>query len=194
VSGLDILAQRFLFGLVFTDPPFDDVADGNQADNPAVLDHRQMPEFARRHHFHDRTDSVGLLAADDLARHDRADRLVEHRSPAFAEHAHDVTLRQDAFDMALAHHQHGADLPLRQNLDRRRKLCVRLDVLDVMAFGIENCTYRHCHLPEPIALLTERDLYSLESSINSSAPVSLQAHPASKHGYLSTSTGLCLAS
>jgi hypothetical protein len=27
--------------------------------------------------------------------------------------------------------------------------------------------------------LNERDLYSLESSINSSAPVSLQAHPAS---------------
>ena len=50
-GGLDVLAQRFLFGLVFPDPPFDDVADRNQADHPAVLDHRQMPEFARSSSF-----------------------------------------------------------------------------------------------------------------------------------------------
>ena len=39
-------------------------------------------------------------------------------------------------------------LLLRQNLDRSRELGVRLDALDLMAFGIENCTYRHCRLPE----------------------------------------------
>ena len=93
-------------------------------------------------------DGVGLPATDDLARHDRADRFVEHPGAAFAEHAHDVALRQDAFDAAFAHHQYGADLAFRQNLDRGRELCVRLDALNLMAFGIENCTYRHCRLPE----------------------------------------------
>src|SRR4030088_618884 len=86
-GGLDIFSQRFLFHLVFPDAPLDDVADGNQADNLAVLDHRQVPEFAQCHHFHDRTDGGGLLAADDLARHHRTDRFLEHRSSAFAERA-----------------------------------------------------------------------------------------------------------
>src|SRR5580658_8771515 len=129
-GGLDIIAQRFLLGLEFPDPPFDYVADRNQADNPAVLDHRQMPEFAQRHHFHDRADGIALLAADHLARHHRTDRFFEHRRAAFAEHADDVAFRQDAFDAALAHRQHGADLPLRQNLDRRRELGVGFDALD----------------------------------------------------------------
>ncbi len=147
-GGLDVVAQRFLLHLVFADPPLDDVADRDQADNPFVLDHRQMPEFAQRHHFHDRGDRIGRPATDDLARHHRADRLVEHASAAIAEHADDVALRQDAFDAAFAHHQYGADFPLPQNLDRSRKLCARLDALDVMSFGIEDCTYRHCRLPE----------------------------------------------
>src|SRR6202043_1360508 len=57
-------------------------------------------------------------------------------------------LRQDAFDTALAHHQDSADFPLSQNLDRSREPGIRLDALDLMTFGIENCTYRHCRLPE----------------------------------------------
>ena len=50
---LDVVAQRFLLGLVFLDAALDDVADRNQADHLAVLDHGQMPELAERHHFHD---------------------------------------------------------------------------------------------------------------------------------------------
>src|ERR1700741_2291556 len=46
-GGLDVVAKCFLFELVFADPPFDDVADRNQADNHAFLDHRQMPEFSQ---------------------------------------------------------------------------------------------------------------------------------------------------
>src|SRR5580693_7692992 len=38
-GGLDIVAQRFLLGLVFPDAPFDDIADGNQADNLVDLNH-----------------------------------------------------------------------------------------------------------------------------------------------------------
>src|SRR6202035_3028432 len=103
--------------------------------------------------------------------HDRADRLVEHAGTSLAKHAHDVTLRQDAFDAIFAHHQYRADLPLCQNLDRSRELCVRLDTLDVMAFGIENCTYRHCRLPETSRALERARFSFFESSINSSAPI-----------------------
>src|SRR5260370_13156668 len=96
-GGLDIFAQRFLFGLVFPDPPLDDIADGNQADNPVALDHRQMPELAKRHHFHDRADRVGLPATDDLARHDVADLLVPHRVTPFRRNPYDGRLPQGAF-------------------------------------------------------------------------------------------------
>src|SRR5689334_6788128 len=91
-GGLDVVAQRFLLGLVLPDPPFDDVADRDQADHLAVLDDRQMPELAQRHHLHDAADGVGLPATDHLARHAGADRLVEHLRTAFAEHADDITL------------------------------------------------------------------------------------------------------
>ena len=112
---------------------------------------------------------------------------------AFAEHAHDVALRQDAFDAALAHHQHGADLPLRQNLDRGRKFGVRLDALDVMAFGIEDCTYRHCRLPEVDRALRTSAIFvplSLQSTVQRRFRCRrIRQTPAS-----STLTGLCPAS
>src|SRR5205814_533526 len=137
------------------------------ANHNAFLYHRQMPELAQRHHFHDRGDRVGLPAADDLAGHDCADRFIKDLGSAFAEHAHDVTLRQNAIDTALAHYEYRADFSLAQNLDRSRQLGVRLDALNLMAFCIENCTYRHCRLPEADRALQRRDLYSFESSINS---------------------------
>ena len=65
-----------------------------------------------------------------------------------------------------------------KNLDRGRELGVRLDAQDLMAFGIENCTYRHCRLPESVRALNELDLFT-ESSINSSAPASFRARAAS---------------
>jgi hypothetical protein len=107
-----------------------------------------MPEFAQGHHLHDGGDGVGLPATDDLARHHRADRFVQHRSTPLTQHAHNIALRQDAFDATFAHRQHSADLALRQNLDRCRKLRARLDALDLMAFGIEDCTYGHGRLPK----------------------------------------------
>src|SRR5271156_3730345 len=137
-GGLDIILQRFLLALVFLDPALDDVADRDQADHLAILDHRQMPELAQRHHFHDAGDGVGLLATDDLARHHGADGLLQHAGAALAQHPHDVTLGQDAFDTALAHRQHRADFLFTENLDGRRELGVRLDAEDLVAFGIEN--------------------------------------------------------
>lgn len=52
-SRLDIVAQGCLFEFVFLDASLDDVADRNQPDQAAFLDHRQMPEFVIGHGFHD---------------------------------------------------------------------------------------------------------------------------------------------
>src|SRR4029077_6127209 len=111
-GGLDVIAKRFLLGFIFLDASLDDVADRDQADHLTVLDHGQVAELAERHHLHEPADRVGLAAADDLARHHRADRLIQHPRAALAEHAHDVAFRQDALHAALAHDQPGADFAL----------------------------------------------------------------------------------
>src|SRR5579872_67215 len=177
LGGLDIFAQRFLLALILVDAPFHDVADGNQADHALALDDRQMTEFAVRHHLHDGGDRIGLLAAYHLARHDRADGLVKHRSAPFAEHPHDVAFRQDAFDSSRIHHKYGADLALGEEFDRGGELCFRWNAQNIVTFGVENCTYRHCRLPEAgRALENERGLFSFfQSSNNSAAPVWLRA-------------------
>src|ERR1700680_4248483 len=149
-----------------------------------------MPEFSQGHHFHDRGDGVGLPATDDLARHDRADRFIQYSRTALAEHPHDIALRQDAFDAAVAHHHYGADLPFRQNLDRGRELCVRLDALDLMAFGIENCTYRHCRLPEADRPLA-RPRPLLPLSLQSTVQRRVLAGALGECGHLCTLTGSC---
>src|SRR5579863_4861813 len=146
-SRLDIFAQRFLLVFVFPHAPFDDVADRNQADQPLALDNRQMPEFSKRHRLHDRGHRIGWFAADYFARHDRADRLVEDGSSPLAERAHNVTLRQDAFDPPHAHHQDGTDPALDQGCDGRRKFLLRRDALDVVTLGVENGAYRHLSPP-----------------------------------------------
>src|SRR3954451_13477797 len=97
-----------------------------------------MAELADRHHFHDASYGVGLAAAHDLARHDRADRLLEHPGAALAQHPDDVAFRKDALKPSLVHHQHGADLALAKDLDRRRKLGVGFDALDLVTLGVEN--------------------------------------------------------
>ncbi len=97
-----------------------------------------MPELAQRHHFHDGGDGVGLPATDDLSRHHAADGLLEHSGAPLAQHAHNVALGQNAFDTALAHHQHRADLLSTENLDSRREIGVWLDTQNLVAFGIEN--------------------------------------------------------
>ena len=152
-----------------------------------------MPEFSKRHHLHDGGDGVGLFATDDLACHHRADWLIEHGGTAFAEHAHDVALRQDAFDAAFAHRQYGADLPFRQNLDRGRELGVRFDALDLVTFGIEDCTYRHCRLPEADRAL-ERARSLFLRVFNQQLSAGLVAAHGTSTCYSSTFACLCLAS
>src|SRR6516165_8375241 len=148
LSRLNVLLQRFLLVLVFLNAPVEDVADRDQADDAVAFEHGQMAELAIGHHFHDGGNGIVLPAADDLARHHLADRPVQHAGSPLTHHAHDIALRQDALDAAIAHHKHGADLALAKNLDRRRKLRLRLDAQDVVALGIENCTYRHWRLLE----------------------------------------------
>src|SRR6185437_5621073 len=155
---LDVLTQRLLLGLVILDAPFDDVADRDQPDDAVTLEHWQVPEFAERHHFHDRCDGVVLPATYDLACHRRADRLVEHACTPLAQFAHDITLRENALDAARLHDQHGTDPALVENPNHVRKPCFRLHAHDLMTLGIENRTYRHCRLPEADrALASGRD-------------------------------------
>ena len=113
-GGLDVVAQRFLLGLVFLNTQLDDVADRNQTDQPAVLHHRQMPEFFRRHDFHEVGDRIRQTATDDLAGHGGADRLVERTCAAFVKRTDDVTLGQNAVDARTAHDEDGTDLPFRK--------------------------------------------------------------------------------
>src|SRR3954452_13355896 len=89
-GGLDIILQRFLLVLEFLDTPFDDVADRDQADEFAALEHRQMPELAGSHLFHDGRDGIGRPAANHLARHHATYGLIEYGGAALADHAHDV--------------------------------------------------------------------------------------------------------
>ena len=119
-------------------------------------------------------DGVRLPAAHDLARHHRADRLVQHPAPRSPSTR--TMSRSDRMPSMRPWFITSTAPILRspQDLDRRRELCVRLDALDLMALGIENRTYRHCRLPESVRALEEPDLVR-ESSINSSAPVSFQA-------------------
>jgi len=69
--------------------------------------------------LHDAADRVRLPATDDL-------RVITELTASSstwrrsAKHAHDVALRQDAVDLALAHHQHRTDLAFTENLDRGR--------------------------------------------------------------------------
>ena len=82
------------------------------------------------------------------------------RGAALAEHAHDVALRQDAFDAALLMTSTAPIFVLASSLTAADSLALGLDAHDLMALGIENCTYRHCRLPEcrVASLRAERDL------------------------------------
>ena len=56
---LDVVAQRRLLALHLLKPVLHDVADRDDADQPALLDHRQMAELALGHPLHHRADRVG---------------------------------------------------------------------------------------------------------------------------------------
>src|SRR5689334_13295804 len=120
------------------DAAFDDVADRDQPHHLAVLDYGQVAELADRHHFHDPGDGVGFPATHDLARHDSTHRLLDHPGAALAQHPDNVPLGKDALEPVPVHHQHGADLAFAKDLDRSRKLGLRLYAQDLMALGIEN--------------------------------------------------------
>ena len=57
-SRLDVVAQRRLLVLHLLEPVLDHVADRHDAGEAALLDHRQMAEFAGRHPLHHRADGV----------------------------------------------------------------------------------------------------------------------------------------
>jgi hypothetical protein len=75
-----------------------------------------------------------------------ADGLIERCRAAFADHPHDVAFRKDAVDVMVGDHQHRADAAVRQQLDSHGQFGVWFDADDLVALGIENCTYRHGRL------------------------------------------------
>jgi hypothetical protein len=88
------LAFRFL------DPRLHDVADRNHADQLAVAPDREMAEAALGHHRHQFGDGILRRTADDIARHDGGNRLLEDRGTVARNGAHDVALRKDADHLA----------------------------------------------------------------------------------------------
>src|ERR1051326_1304189 len=76
----------------------DRLADLPDADQPALIDHRKMAEFAGGHPLHDITDRLALVTGLDGARHASAHRLLERRGAARGERTNDVTFGNDAAD------------------------------------------------------------------------------------------------
>ena len=86
--------RRITFHLV--QAMFDDVADRDDADQPALLHDWNMAEPARRHRLHDVVDRVVARHGDDLRRHVTRDRVIERGSAVFGQDADDVALRNYA--------------------------------------------------------------------------------------------------
>src|SRR6476646_2430911 len=84
------------------EPVLDDVANRDDADDAAAIDHGHMTELARGHALHDARDGFGRMAGLDLARHRPAHRLVERARSALRQDAHDVAFRDDAGDTAIS--------------------------------------------------------------------------------------------
>src|SRR5215471_2748658 len=136
---LDVVAQRGGFVLHFLEPILHHVADRDHADHLVLLDHRNMPELAGRHPFHDDADGLRRTAGEDLACHDLCQRLRERGGTLLGEHADNVAFGQNADNPPVrAEHQQCPDLVLRERArgvcDRRR----RLDRNHMAALGGEN--------------------------------------------------------
>src|SRR5207253_5200516 len=124
------------------------VADRHQADQPVLLDHRDVTEFAGGHALHDGTHGLTWRAGVDLARHHLRERFLEYGRAVFGERAHDVSLRQDADHAAVGtEHDERANPPFGQNFDRRFQRCGGLDGENVAALGGEDCLDSHGRLP-----------------------------------------------
>ena len=89
----------------------------------ALVDDRNVAEFAVGHALHDAGDRLAFRAGRDLARHYPADRLIERGGAALGKRAHDVALGKDADDTAAgAEDKHRADAFLGEKMRWRERV------------------------------------------------------------------------
>src|SRR5674536_321454 len=68
-SGGDIVSHRLVFILAFVESVLDHVADRHQADEPLILDDREMARAFVRHFSHGHMDAFILARYDHLGGH-----------------------------------------------------------------------------------------------------------------------------
>jgi hypothetical protein len=127
----------------------DHIADGDDADKFALLDHRDVTEFAFGHLFHDGGDGFASGASRDFARHDPAHWLIEYAGAALSERAHNIALGKNAGDAAVhAKDDHRADALLGEKRNRGGKRGVGFNADDLAALGREYDADCHRSLPK----------------------------------------------
>src|SRR5258706_10855593 len=94
----NIFAQGVLLVLKLTEPRLHHVADRNDADEPSVFDHRNVPEPAAGDALHDFGDRFIAIAGDHLAGHHLCHGGAERCRTFLVEQPYDIALRDDPDD------------------------------------------------------------------------------------------------
>jgi hypothetical protein len=144
----DVIVHRRRITFHLVQAMFDDVADRDDADRPALIHHREMTEFAFGHALHDARDRLGFRTGRDFPRHGLADGLTERGRTALRERTHDIALRQNADDAAVgAEYQHRTDALFGEQRHGGRKTYIRLYINDLAALACEDGAHSHFSLP-----------------------------------------------
>src|SRR5262245_60094 len=105
---LELVNGEFLL----VDGRLDEVADRHEPHHAAVLDDRQMPATTLRHQRHALLDGAVRRDADDVGRHDQANRRVSRRAAQKRDFARVVALAEDAQELVVFDDEDGADVVL----------------------------------------------------------------------------------
>src|ERR1700722_11688305 len=106
----DVGLQLRVLAFQLFHPRLDDVADADDADQLAVLEHRHVPDPVLGHQQREAVDRVRLATGRDHRCHDLLDRQREDRRSMGVQLAHHVTLGDDALHAVGSDHHHGADV------------------------------------------------------------------------------------
>jgi hypothetical protein len=77
LCGLDVVSHRPRFVLHFVHAVLHDVADRDNADEPALIDHRHVAKLSGCHPLHDAGDRFTFVAGLNLPRHRSTHRKIE---------------------------------------------------------------------------------------------------------------------
>src|SRR6202035_4024378 len=148
LSAGDERAHRARLVFDFVEPVLDDVADADDAAQPAVLDHREMADAAVRHFRHQLVDGIRQLASHHPPGHHLGD-VERQQSGSVVGHAvHDVALRDDPVDgFAVLADDEGADIAGNQLLHSGADRLVRPDRRHRTPLGAQNALDVHRRPP-----------------------------------------------